>query len=236
MSDQVSEEAILELFTQFDLALADERIQAAKVLLDELTLALGGDDPEVCYARARLVWALHGEDAAIEELQKLLLLCPTHAEAHYDLGCIAESRDEQQAAIRHFLRVRTLDAAIDHEQAIGSPEEIDDIERIAREVLDCLPAPFLERMTHVPVLIERRPSRALVEAGFDPRAFGLFEGPTDGMRDEPSPTRIVLYAANLLAEFSDPESLREQVEITVLHEIGHFFGLSEDDLERLGLD
>jgi predicted Zn-dependent protease with MMP-like domain len=236
MSDNVSEEAIIELFTQFDLALEDERIQAAQVYLDELTLVLGGDDPEVCYARARVVWALSGEDAAIDELQRLIVECPSHAEAHYDLGCIAESRDELETAVKHFLRVRALDAEGDREHGIGSPAEIDDIERIARGVLDSLPAPFLERMTHVPVLIESRPSRALVEAGFDPRAFGLFEGATDGVRDEPTTTRIVLYAANLLAEFSEPELLREQVEVTVLHEIGHFFGLSEDDLERLGLE
>jgi predicted Zn-dependent protease with MMP-like domain len=51
-----------------------------------------------------------------------------------------------------------------------------------------------------------------------------------------APTRIVLYACNLLAEFPEAEDLREQVEVTVLHEVGHFFGLDEDDLERLGLD
>jgi predicted Zn-dependent protease with MMP-like domain len=54
--------------------------------------------------------------------------------------------------------------------------------------------------------------------------------------DIPAPTRIVLYACNLLAEFPDPVDLQEQVEITVLHEVGHYFGLDEDDMERLGLD
>jgi predicted Zn-dependent protease with MMP-like domain len=95
---------------------------------------------------------------------------------------------------------------------------------------------FARRLEHVPVILEDRPSGSLVAEGFDPRAFGLFEGPTDGVRDEPAPTRIVLYAANLLAEFPDEPELSEQIEVTVLHEVGHFFGLEEEELERLGLD
>jgi predicted Zn-dependent protease with MMP-like domain len=236
MVEHAPDEAVLELFNHFDRALEEERIQAARACLDELTLVLGAEDPEIAYCRARLSWLLHGEDAAIEALERLLDLDPDHAEAHYDLGCLFESRDETRRAVTHFLRVRALDAAGDRDLGIGTEAEIDAIERTAREVIDALPSPFLERLAHVPVLIERRPSRALVESGFDPRAFGLFEGPTDAMQGEPMPTRIVLYAANLLAEFSEAELLREQVEVTVLHEIGHFFGLSEDDLERLGLD
>ena len=40
---------------------------------------------------------------------------------------------------------------------------------------------------------------------------------------------------NLLAESVDEDQLREEVETTVLHEIGHYFGLDEDDLDRIGL-
>jgi predicted Zn-dependent protease with MMP-like domain len=133
------------------------------------------------------------------------------------------------------LRVRALDAEHDRDAGLGKPEHFDFIDRVAREVLDALPAPFAARLDHVPVMIERRPARALVEDGFDPRSFGLFEGPTEAMRDVPAPTRIVLFACNLLAEFSDPDTLAHQVELTLLHEIGHFFGLDEAELEELGL-
>lgn len=230
------DETLLALFSRFDQALEDEEVQVARVCLEELTSALGDDEPEVAYCKARLSWLLHGDDVGIEELLRVVEQDPDHAEAHYDLGCLFECRDQMKRAVTHFLRVRALDAMNDREQGLGSEDELDGIEQVAREVIDGLPAPFLERLSHVPVLIERRPSRALVESGFDPRAFGLFEGPTDGMQGEPMPTRIVLYAANLLAEFTDEDTLREQVEVTVLHEIGHYFGLSEEDLERLGLD
>ena len=50
-----------------------------------------------------------------------------------------------------------------------------------------------------------------------------------------APSRIVIFSSNLLVDFPDPEELAVQVEITVLHEVGHYFGLDEDDMERLGL-
>jgi predicted Zn-dependent protease with MMP-like domain len=40
----------------------------------------------------------------------------------------------------------------------------------------------------------------------------------------------------LASAFQDERSLRDEVRVTVLHEIGHFFGLEEVDMERLGLD
>jgi predicted Zn-dependent protease with MMP-like domain len=51
-----------------------------------------------------------------------------------------------------------------------------------------------------------------------------------------APTRIVLFVNNLLADFPRDPLLSEQIEITLLHEIGHYFNLDEDDMVRLGLD
>ena len=52
-----------------------------------------------------------------------------------------------------------------------------------------------------------------------------------------APTRIVLYAANLAAyvDPDDEQELAREVEITLLHEIGHYFGLGEAEVEALGL-
>ena len=46
---------------------------------------------------------------------------------------------------------------------------------------------------------------------------------------------LVVYSHNHASAFEDETSLREEVRVTVLHEIGHFFGLDEDDLDDLGL-
>jgi predicted Zn-dependent protease with MMP-like domain len=49
-------------------------------------------------------------------------------------------------------------------------------------------------------------------------------------------TQILLFRKNLERMAIDPEDLREQIRITLLHETGHFFGMSEDDLADVGLD
>jgi predicted Zn-dependent protease with MMP-like domain len=48
-------------------------------------------------------------------------------------------------------------------------------------------------------------------------------------------TRVVLFKKNLEKVCRDRDDLIEQIQITVRHEIGHHLGLSEEDLERLGL-
>jgi predicted Zn-dependent protease with MMP-like domain len=225
-----------QLLTSFDAAMRDEDSTRARAALAALTALLGDDDPDVLYAAAHVTWLDDGPEAAEPMLQQLVQQVPEHGDAHYDLASLAEERGDQATMVQHFLRVRALDANADKAAGIGTPADFDAIERVAREVLDALPEPFASRLSDVPVMIERRPERHIVEQGFDPRAFGLFDGPTHGVADVPAPTRIVLYACNLLAEFDDPEVLREQVEITVLHEVGHYFGLDEGDMERLGLD
>jgi predicted Zn-dependent protease with MMP-like domain len=235
MADTRVPEPRARLLDDFEQSLGDGDIDGAARYLTRLEGLLPAGDPELQYARARLAWVEHGQEAALPTLLDVIALDPRHSDAHYDLGRIAEQQGDRETLVKHFLRVRALDAEHDRDAGLGLPQHFDFIDRVARETLDALPAPFAARLSHVPVLIERRPARALVEDGFDPRSFGLFEGPTEAMRDVPSPTRIVLFACNLLAEFPDPDTLAHQVELTLLHEIGHFFGLDEAELEELGL-
>jgi predicted Zn-dependent protease with MMP-like domain len=224
-----------ELLCTFEEQLAREDLLAAKRCLTTLQERVGAEHVEVIYAEARLVWLKQDVQAARVLLEALIALDENHADALYALGCIAEERGDRSEMVERFLRVRALDAACDKQVGIGVREHFEHIERVASQALQRLPGMFAERLAHVPVLIERRPSRALVKDGFDPRSFGLFEGPTQGVSDSPEPTRIVLFACNLLAAFPDEPHLTEQVEVTLLHEIGHFFGLDEAQLMQLGL-
>ncbi len=56
------------------------------------------------------------------------------------------------------------------------------------------------------------------------------------MSGPPQVTRILLFRKNLERMAIDSEDLREQIRITLLHETGHFFGMSEQDLADVGLD
>ncbi len=48
------------------------------------------------------------------------------------------------------------------------------------------------------------------------------------------PDKITIFAEPLLADFPDPEELREEIRLTVLHEIAHYFGMDEEEIEDLG--
>jgi predicted Zn-dependent protease with MMP-like domain len=197
--------------------------------------------PESRLLAADLTWELEGAKLARPLLEALVKDVPDYADARHLLGATCEELGDESAKIEQFLEVLRLDEGLEEALEEDDAEALQDLIVQAAEVtIDRLPKPFRDRLSGVPVLVEERPSEDLVREGFDPRALGLFEGPThvehqNGETDE-VPTRIVLYSSNLLAESIDEEQLREEVETTVLHEVGHYFGLGEDDLVRLGLD
>ena len=207
-------------------------------LLDMLAARFGADHPELLYERAVLCWERQGPEAALATLERLLALSPEHADAHYLRARAAEDLGDRGAMVRHDLEVLRLDALGDP----PDPEEaeLDFIESTAEAVLAAIPEAFAEELAEVPIVLEARPHPDLVREGFDPRTLGLFEGLEHGRLAAGdaahAPTRIVLFYANLLADFPGHDELAEQIEITLLHEIGHFFGLDEDEVERLGLE
>lgn len=237
MNDALTDEdldELEELLSELELCLAEGDLEGARSALEAAEEMAGPEDPDVRYGRALISQETGDVDAAMSELKLALEADPDFADAHYALALLYEELSDQATAVHHFLRTRALDARVDKERRADDKAEVDRIERVARETLEALPPEFAERLRNVPILLEPRPSRSLVETGFDPRAYGLFEGPEHGRDDVPAPTRIVLYTGNLLGNFSGDE-LEEQVETTVLHEVGHYFGLDEDDMERLGL-
>jgi predicted Zn-dependent protease with MMP-like domain len=71
----------------------------------------------------------------------------------------------------------------------------------------------------------------------DPDLFGLYEGvplPDRGDWAGTMPDRIRIFRRPLVDSFPDPRELEEEIRITVLHELGHYFGLEEDELDNLG--
>jgi predicted Zn-dependent protease with MMP-like domain len=112
--------------------------------------------------------------------------------------------------------------------------------RLAEEALDALPARFRERMHNVAVLVEdlpagqRDPRLLLAENPGAELLMGVFEGvPTTEKSawQTALPDRVVLYQKNIEAACDTEDEIREEVRLTVLHELGHYFGLEEDDLE-----
>jgi predicted Zn-dependent protease with MMP-like domain len=114
---------------------------------------------------------------------------------------------------------------------------------LVRRALDTLPAPYRDWIENVDVVVERRPSAhhrrsAGLRAG--ETLFGLYEGVPLTERDSYSmvlPDKITVFQEPLEQEFWDDEDeLVEEVRHTVLHELAHHFGMSDEELERLDLD
>jgi predicted Zn-dependent protease with MMP-like domain len=111
-------------------------------------------------------------------------------------------------------------------------------EFLVSEALDRLPHRFAELMSNVTVQVHEAPDSATLEdLELDPATntlFGLYTGvPLDqrgGWYGNVLPDVIVLYRRPLMAAASDERSLIRQIQLTLLHEIGHHFGLSDAEM------
>ena len=114
----------------------------------------------------------------------------------------------------------------------------DDFENAVSEALDNLPIEFAELMSNVTVQVLETPDpETLAALDLDPRRstlFGLYTGvPLDkrgGWYGNVLPDVIVLYRRPLLAACHTRKSLVRQIQLTLLHEIGHHFGLSDTEM------
>jgi predicted Zn-dependent protease with MMP-like domain len=104
-------------------------------------------------------------------------------------------------------------------------------EEHVRAALDSLPPELAAGLENVAVVIQD-------EHPEDPDLFGLYEGTPLPERSGASagnlPDQITIYRLPLEETFSDPDELEEEIRITVLHELAHYFGIDEERLDELG--
>jgi len=113
-------------------------------------------------------------------------------------------------------------------------------------VLERLPVALRRLIDEVPVIVLDEPTREMLEdMGILPEEAGELCGLHTGVaftertveRSGEMPADIHIFRRGVVEEaggWEDLEAVREEIEVTLLHEIGHHFGLDEDDLERLG--
>jgi predicted Zn-dependent protease with MMP-like domain len=196
--------------------------------------------PEVRLAKSRALKAHRGAKAALSDLERLVADEPDFAEARHELGLVYEELGEEAAQSTQMLQVLELDARADEEDGFDFDDTSQRMIATAQQVIKKLPIKVRWRVAEVPIVIEARPTEELVRQGVDPRTLGYFEGAdyADRMNlgSRENPTRIVLYAANLAAYagIDDEEALAAEIEVTILHEISHYFGLDEDEVAALG--
>jgi predicted Zn-dependent protease with MMP-like domain len=128
-----------------------------------------------------------------------------------------------------------------HERLDGRIPSPADVEAIARRTLDRLPSPFAESLEDVVLLVEDVAGEDTVRRlglRHPMQLSGLYEGvPLNRQSIQQSgmlPERITLYRRPIIAEWqSTSVSLEQLVSHIVIHEVGHHFGFSDDDMHAL---
>jgi predicted Zn-dependent protease with MMP-like domain len=118
-----------------------------------------------------------------------------------------------------------------------------EFEKLVARAVERLPPKFLARLQNVEVVIESRPSHdELAQAGVEPGGtlLGLYQGVPQTERGSwygsVLPDRIVVYQRPIEEVAGTLREIRRQVRITLMHEIGHHFGLDEDELSEAGYE
>ena len=114
-----------------------------------------------------------------------------------------------------------------------------EFDRAVEEALADIPPDFARYLENVVVEVRARPDRKLmVNEDVPEDALGVYIGvPLDEQGSGalyPLPDRILIFRENLCAMCESREELIDEIRITVLHEVGHHFGLDEDRLYELG--
>ena len=207
----------------------------------ELTraVALDPDDAEFRTDLAESLYAICRFDDGRVHAQRAVALDDGFADAHYVLALLLERRGELVAAERHFERAARLDA-----ERFPSPCRVDGDEfgRQLERARARLPEEFRRHLETVGLLVEDLPSEALLHEEtppLNPELLGLFAGVAiDGHSyvggGGELPPRIYLFKRTLERHVRRPEELSDQIRITLYHELGHYLGLDEDDLEQAG--
>ncbi len=109
-------------------------------------------------------------------------------------------------------------------------------EKLVEEALDRLPAEFRRRIDNVAVVVEEWPRKETEHHASpdDGPLLGLYQGTPLGSRGTDyhlvPPDRITLYRGPILAICRTRDDVLREIRDTVVHEVGHYFGLHEDDL------
>jgi predicted Zn-dependent protease with MMP-like domain/Tfp pilus assembly protein PilF len=204
-------------------------------------LALAPEDPDVGLERAIALFDLCRFGEAKKQLDKVLEAAPTDGWAHHYLGLVAERSGNEPLARKHFQLARRY-CPEDFPAPVSLPPEAFD--RAIQDALDLLPERVKRYLTNVTIAVQDLPSQEDLlasEPPLPPVVLGLFVGPalTERSSADPwshFPSQILLYQRNLQRFARSREELIEQIGITLMHEVGHFLGLSEDDLYERGLD
>jgi predicted Zn-dependent protease with MMP-like domain len=217
-----------------DLGQAEEALHRAAIVL-----AREPNNPDAAYEKALALFELcrfAEAKAAFSTLQDDPQL---GAHAHQHLGLLLEREGKWKQAQAHFDKARALAPA-----DFPAPPMLSEAEfkaEVARAVAE-LPEDMRRDLEGIPVSAEELPADEDLLSGeppLSPSILGLFRGPPLGEPCEGGETpcrSVVLYRRNLARAVRTQAELLEQIQVTLLHEVGHLRGEDDEELAARGLE
>jgi predicted Zn-dependent protease with MMP-like domain len=220
------------------LALGDSR-----TALERIAVAVRAfpDDLDVRAEEANGLYENCRFEEAADLLTRILHEDPGDAGSHWMLGLCLERLGRSEGSERHLRRAREIAPGDFPEPVSLSP---DAFEVVVEEALAELPDPVRRYLANVAVTVEDLPEVEELltsDPPHSPSILGIFRGSPLGEKASMDPwshfpSSIALFQRNLERYARDREELLEEIRVTLLHEVGHFLGLDEDQLRELGLD
>lgn len=230
-----------KLETELDVIEAEAQDELGRpdlaLALADKALALTPKHADALYERAAALLDLLRFAEAETAFRAAIEVTPDDAFAHDGLGLALEWLGKpSDAEVEHATARRLAPDSFTPPVILSQAE----IRAEVDATLASLTPARRARVATVPIQIVDQPDLEdlrSVTPPFPVTILGLYRGAPDGEIDPTAPPRaILLYRINLGRAVRTKDELREQVRTTLLHEIGHFEGLDEDDLRRHGLE
>ncbi len=237
--DAVDDFKLEVLLTLSDARAADHDANGALVSAQD-AVALAGDEP---MARVALAAALF-DVCRVDEAEKAAALAidkdPRCADAFWLRGRVLTFKGDGEGADKAFARAIALDDTRFKEPVRVSEDEFT---QLMEQSLAQLPEQVVRYLKNIAVTVQDVPELERLKDNADPLSpgsLGLFEGtpPSLAPGDNPwahFPSRITLFRKNIEVSCATKDELKDLVSSTLLHEVGHYLGLDEADLDERGL-
>ena len=213
--------------------------EAEALEIAQRIVALFPEDPDGRLELAQILNDLERPSEAIDVLQAGVERSPEDADLWFELGLASERCERWEARRNAFREVWRLEHGREPEHRLYLTDQ--QFVAVVEATLEKLPPHARGELGNVAIIVEDYPDEWIVmDDVADPRILGLFDGPTHADATRVSsvpagPARIYLFRWNIERIAVNQDDAERQIEITVLHEVGHFLGLDEDALQVMGL-
>ena len=230
----------LEVDTRYLLAASRFELgdMAAALREYETVRKLDGRDAEIDYWQARALFHSWRFDEAAQMIARHKPKSNTKAGVYYYHALLADFAGKRGDADELFAKA-ARENSDDYPLPVRLPE--DEVQGMLEDLLEALPRDVRKALADVEISLLALPDPKIhTSPDVDPLVLGLYSGVNllerQGDTVAPSMDRIEIFQRNVERVVGDKDELREELKITLLHEIGHHLGWEEEDLAQRGLN